>query len=534
MAIVNAAQASVKTVADPNAAYESLKPLWNKSRAVCSGERFVKSFDNFIDKISFTNLLIPFSPSMTQQQYDFYKAEAELPGITAQFSKMITGGLLRKKPIVEFNIEMPEEVVNWINNEFGKDDSSLSAFLDTALWEEVQTSRAWIFVDYPEVPNADNLSAEEKATYKPYPVLHKAESIINWKISESETGKNILSRVIIRGFKEEYDENEFHPVFKDTVWVHDLDDSGYYRIRIYQKSDKATNVPVIAGQQILKPSETKQIFELKETKENILNNGERLKMIPAWPLNGSIEPVEPMLSPIIDKEISLYNKLSRRNHLLYGAATYTPVISSDMSDEDFEAIVSSGLGSWIRLRQGDTASVLETPTAALQDMEKAIAANIEEMAKLGIRMLSPETAQSGVALDIRNAAQTAQLGFLNNKVSATMSQIIAFMISWKYDVLIKPTDVKFTLSTDFNTTPLGADWLRLTTEWYQQGLIPRSIWLMILKHNDIMPPDYNDEIGQAEINEDNLLNIQKGANLAYAQQVASAELGLTDQSQPQA
>jgi hypothetical protein len=99
-------------------------------------------------------------------------------------------------------------------------------------------------------------------------------------------------------------------------------------------------------------------------------------MIPAWPLNGSIDALEPMLSPIIDKELSLYNKLSRRNHLLYGASTYTPVIVSDMSDDDFQNIVDSGLGTWIRLRQGDDAKVLETPTAALQDMDRAIAATI--------------------------------------------------------------------------------------------------------------------------------------------------------------
>ncbi len=85
MAVVNAAQAVVKTVADPNASYESLKSLWNKSRAICSGERFVKDLDGLV---SVSNMLIPFSPSMSQRQYDFYKAEAELPGITAQFAKV--------------------------------------------------------------------------------------------------------------------------------------------------------------------------------------------------------------------------------------------------------------------------------------------------------------------------------------------------------------------------------------------------------------------------------------------------------------
>jgi hypothetical protein len=288
---------------------------------------------------------------------------------------------------------------------------------------------------------------------------------------------------------------------------------------MYQRSENTTEVPVIAGQQILRPSQAKQIFELTEINNTIMSNGERLKIIPAWPLNGSIEALEPMLSPIIDKELSLYNKLSRRNHLLYGAATYTPVIISDMSDEDFENIVDGGLGTWIRLRQGDAAQVLETPTAALQDMDRAIAAAIEEMAKLGIRMLSPESAQSGIALEIRNAAQTAQLGTLNNKVSATMSQIITFMINWRYGSDLKPSDIQFSLSADFNPIPLGADWLRLATEWYQGGLIPRSVWLVILKQNDVIPPDYDDELGKLEITADMDAVMKARGSDQFAQQL---------------
>jgi hypothetical protein len=142
-------------------------------------------------------------------------------------------------------------------------------------------------------------------------------------------------------------------------------------------------------------------------------------------------------------------------------------------------------------------------------------ASIEEMAKMGIRMLSPETAQSGVALDIRNAAQNAQMGVLNTKISNTMRQIIAFMIRWKYNIEIKIDDVQFELSADFNPTPLGADWLRLATEWYEKGLIPRSVWLQILKQNDMLSPDYDDEAGKQEITAD-MDAVMKATNPDYA------------------
>jgi len=500
MAVKNAAQAAVKTVADPSVEYETMVEIWKKNRAVCNGERFVKEYDNFIDVYNFKNLLIPFSPSMSAVQYSFYKAEAELPGITAQFSKTLIGGLLRKQPVIKFPEEYHDALHNWIMHEFGKDDSSLTAFLDAALWEEVQTSRAWVFVDYPKIENPEELTNEDFMQYKPFPVLYKAESIINTRTRSNNLGKTILDRVIVRGFKEYFEENEFHPTFRDTVWVHELNESGFYQIRVFEVKANTTNVEVKLGS---KEAKTDAVRVEEVDSYQIFANGEPLRFIPAWPLNGSIEIVQPLLAPIVDKEVSLYNKISRRNHLLYGAATYTPYIASDMTTDQFEDIVQSGLGTWIHLpQQGDQIGVLDTPTAALADMDRAIAATIEEMAKLGIRMLTPEVDQSGVALQIRNATQTAQLGSLNHKVTAIMKQVIAFMIKWRYGLELKPVDIEFTMSADFNPMPLGDNWLRLATEWYQQGLIPRSAWLALLQHNDMLSADYDDTEGRMEITQD--------------------------------
>lgn len=500
MAVKNAAQAAVKTVADPSVEYETMVEVWKKNRAVCGGERFAKEYDKSIDIYNFNNLLIPFSPSMSSAQYSFYKAEAELPGITAQFSKMLIGGLLRKQPIVKFPEEYHEELHEWIQYEFGKDDSTLTAFLDEALWEEVQTSRAWVFVDYPQIENPEELTNEDFMKYKPFPVLYKAESVINTRTRTNNVGKTILDRVIIRGLKEYYNENEFHPTFKDTVWVHELNESNQYQIRIFEVQVESTNVEVKLGSREPKTDAVKVV----EIESYVLySQGKPLDFIPAWPLNGTISISQPLLAPIVDKEISLYNKISRRNHLLYGAATYTPYIASDMSSEHFEDIVQGGLGTWIHLpQQGDQIGILDTPTAALTDMDRAIANTIEEMAKLGIRMLTPETDQSGVALEIRNAAQTAQLGSLNHKITAVMRQVIAFMVKWRYGLEIKHSDIEFTMSSDFNPMPLGEQWLRLASEWYQQGLIPRSAWLSLLKHNDMLSADYDDEEGRMEITQD--------------------------------
>ena len=277
-------------------------------------------------------------------------------------------------------------------------------------------------------------------------------------------------------------------------WVHEIRD-GIYVIRYFEE-DASTIEPAIKnGERVVDTSVQKRFKFINEVIPKA--QGNVLDSIPAWPLNGSIEPVEPILMGIINKEISLYNKISRRNHLMYGAATYTPVVIGNIPDDAFEEIVASGLGTWLRLPDPDgKIDVLKPPSEPLKDMETAIANGYIEIAKLGVRMLAPETGdQSGVALELRNAAQVAVLASLNTKISAVMRQIISFMLNWRYDLKLTVDDIKFTLSDDFNPVPQGADWLRLATEWYQSGLIPRKIWLLILKQNDMVPSDYNDEEG---------------------------------------
>jgi len=485
---INAVQTQ-KTVGDPIAEYESMLPIWLRNRAVCGGERKSKAHDYVIDTVSFSNLLVPFSPSMSDTQYAFYKAEAELPGISSAFSRMLVGSLLRRTPV----LKLPEELKvhsDWFLNDFGQDGCSLAAFLDEAVLEEIQTGRSWVYVDFPEILDENDEMA------KPYPVLWKAESVINWTTSITANGELKLTRVITRTFEDDYTINEFHPVISEIVKVHELNESGQYQVRTFKSAPK-TSVATTAGQRT--DIKDKRQFDLINVQTNFKVKGQPITIIPAWPLNGHISLQEPMISTFVDKEVSLYNKMSRRNHLLYGSATYTPVISTDMPDEDFEELVASGLGTWMRLRSGETASILATPTDALQYMEVTISAAIEEMAKLGIRMLTPETTQSGVALDIRNASQTAQLGTLNTKITSTLRQVISFMLFWKTGVYVPVSLVQLELSSDFSPTPKGESWLRLATEWYQGGLLPRSVWVQLLKQNDILPPEYDDVEGSQEI-----------------------------------
>src|SRR6056300_1653087 len=498
-----------KSVADPSDSYQSLKPLWKKSRAVLQGEENVKAHDEYLE-FDYTNILIPFSPSMTQRQYDFYKSEAELPGLTAQYCKVLISALLRKDSHLKLPEELPEDAYIWIKHNFTLDGRSLFNFLDNALWEELQTSRAWAYVDYPKISEEeyDMLTPEERDMVRPYPVLIEAENVINIQTNmHPVTRHKTLSRWVTRYLVKRYaPDNPWHPNYIDTVADYYLDAEGKLVIAYYEHPDTNNEIKVLNG-------DVKQEYEdrLTEIGFNKVNTvyptmfGERLSKIPAWPINGQIDPVEPVLMPLIDREVALYNKVSRRNHLLYGAATYTPVVQSDMTDEEFDNIVDAGLGSWLRVRKDESITVLETPTAALSDMDRAIVSTVDEMARMGIRMLSPEQAASGVALEIRNASQTAQLGTLNAKVSGTMREVIAFMLNWKYGTMYNATDVEFQMSNDFAPIVGGEGAMRLISDWYQMGIISRNTFVNIAKYNDYLPADYSDEEAVQEIQTDPLV-----------------------------
>ena len=450
--------------------------------------------------VSASNLLLPFSAKMEQSQYNWYKSEAELPGLVSQYVKIIQGGLLRKQPYLEFHDQAMEgrhpASSPHLLGRIGPKHLPLISFLAEVLQEELMTSRAVLHVDYSQTQAIA------------FPRLFKPEQVINWQCYEDGS----LRRVVV--CYETYDyidsEDPYMPNLKVVHQDHHMRWSKEHQREIYAVHE------VISGK-IDRLGSSKTVDSDIQGLKVPLMHGEPLRELPIWFLNGSVDPVEPMLAPLVSKEVALYNKLSRRNHLLFGACTYTPIVYSQMDDTDFVNIIQRGLGSWIRLGPEDRIDVLQTPTDALTDMDQAITQNIDEMTRMGLRILSPDPASgtSGIALEIRNSPQTAQLGLLNNKLSASLKEVFEFMLAWTSELYLSPdyepslnyptesgVHLDFKMSADFNASPLGVEWARLVTEWYQDRIIPRSEFVRIVKQQDVLSSDYDDQQAREELRSD--------------------------------
>jgi hypothetical protein len=404
---------------------------------------------------------------MEPEQYALLKSESELPGISSQFLKMVVGGLLRKEPAIEISPDTPE-ILDWFKESLTIDNLPLMGFLEQCIEEELQSSRGWVSVNYPSVSeNAFiNMDVKDRAKVRPYPILWSAEEVINWRFTKDRFGKEVLEAVYILGITEDYTEDRHKPEEVKTIWLHEIID-GVYQVSTFREDQEAVKV------------------------EYPRANGKPLPYLPFWPLNGNLKKGRPLLETIVDKEAVLYNKLTRRNHVLFTAAAFTPVVFADITQEEFEKLTDSGIGSWLFVPSSQgRIDTLKSPTDALVDMDRAIASNIEEIAKLGVRMLTSNVAnESGIARRLQDSPQTATISSLSAKLGSTLSQVFSELASWHFN---KPIVVEMKLSSDFDDYVIGESWLRLATEWYENGHIPRDVWVNLLKKNDVLETEYDD------------------------------------------
>ena len=492
--------ASNKTVGSPRPEWKTMQPQWRRSRAIIGGLGAAREHDT---RLTFDgNLLIPFSATMSPEQYAVLRSEAELPCITAQFAKILVESLLRKRPTL--NITSQPTLNSWLLDSFGPDGMPIEADLSAAAQEELTSGACWVFVDHPTFTEAefDALTPEDQKKVRPYVIVRRAEEVINWHYNQDKLGRRQLQFVVVRAYEDVYKQGEVHPTTHEMVYIHRLNESGKYEVQKW-KGPQKDETPTENGIAKAPANESPEGggYTLEDTIPVLIKN-EPMDYIPAWPLSGATTLTPPPLMALVEKEVSLYNKMTRRNHLLFNCATFTPYVSGDMTEEEFGKVVKAGLGSWLKIPAGATLEALSVPSDALSDYDRSIAAAIEEIAKLGVRMMAPDSAQSGVALEIRNAAQTAQLGTLNMQISNTWKQVLQCMIHWYTGEKIELDKIEFKLASDYLSALRDSNAMRLITEWYENGHIPRSVFLHILRTNDFLPDGYDDEKGKAEITED--------------------------------
>ncbi len=487
--------------------YEYYADSWEICRAIIGGNRAVKEYDlkrNHIGtintstyrnnlrnyQVSNDSILVPLNPTMSYNRWRWYLKVGVLPGLVSHYVKIMVGGMTHKPPTFQLDESVPnrEIILDWINNYFTIDGMPLLHFLDLALTEELTTGHTFIRIDYSEEHE------------RPIPIIMPAEEVINWDVISGR-----LTRVITKSYiYVNTPESPFHKTPIPVIYMHGLDPDGFYYMATYYKLDNnngtgAESDPVLNGYQLVNLTYPTNM------------QGFNLDFIPIYQMRGKVDPVEPPLQPMVDKEIELYNMESMRNHILRSHGSPTLVFKTELGTVDpviqnvqeqdaqnnynvpqqrtlDNALDAIENGSVITIEDSEELSVLDHISNHVEPHIKVIESTKQYIHALGFKMLGQiNQAESGVALDMKNRESSAVLSNISRVMSSTFKEVIRVMVFWQYGIELNSDQITLLLASDLTGKVDTVSQILL--DLHSRNIINDNELKDQLKDQDIISPD---------------------------------------------
>ena len=451
---------AVNPLTVPSNEYNNWVDEWKRSLAVVSGDAAVKRYDDGENPVK---ILAPLSLDMDPMLYTYYKQRGELPGYASSQRRTVVGALLRKKVGITLpeGFDKAEEAKDWITNNLHIGGGTLMSLMKDAFEDDLITANTWLHLDM-------NQNKEPVVEVLP------AEAVISVVVgAHPRKGFGNLVKVVVR--KQEVDEdNSYYYRYQ----IHEINADGNYQVRIYRDGEDDI---------------------VEETVEPIIptyvvdGNKVPFQEILVFPVDGTPSIQNPFLGDFVTREISLYNLLTARNHLLIMSGSLTPIITGNVNPDSEATIKGSGLGSVWTLPDGANIKILETPTGSLSAFDSAIESTRTDLRNLGARQLMKDSRTSGVAAEIQNSPYSATLSSLSRTYSNTLRKLIAYAVNWKYRTNFSVSEFDVQLSNDLSRSAIGDNAVATVTAAYNINKLPRDVWVQVLKDNSIIPQDYDDE-----------------------------------------
>lgn len=400
--------------------------------------------------------------------YQSYKKRAVFPDYVKDAVQAMIGMMHSKPPV----IELPAALENMrykatINGE------SLEYLLRRLNEQQLVAGRAGILLDLPVNP--------DPANPQPYIALYKAEHIINWDDGAVEELTLPQLNLVVLDESEYERDADFVWTFKNKYRVLVLGDvaanenTGAYTSGLFLDNNlsfnpELTNAPNLRGKTL-----NKIPFVFVNSKD----------------LVSSVD--DPPLSGLAQLAIAIYRgEADYRQNLFMQSQDTLVVIGS--AEEEFRV----GTGSTLILAQGGDAKYVGVTSTGLPEQRQALE-NDKAMAAAKAGQLIDSRSkekESGDALKIRVAAQTATLNQIALTGAAGLEQLLRIAAEW---IGANPDEVSVTPNLDFVNDELNSRALveLMTAKSMGAPLSAKSIH-SIMQDKGLTAMDYETEIGEIE------------------------------------
>jgi len=452
--------------------YNAASPIWIMCRDAYEGDAAIKArkCDGGLNGTAY----LPKLSGQKETAYANYRDRAEWYNAVGRTVTALRGMIFRKPPISI----IPEGAADSLED-ITQSGISLEQLAKRATDEILTTGRGGILVDYPKGDGAAGatVAAVEAMNRRPFWKYYPAESILNWKMDRIDN-KMVLARVALEEEKESVDpENEFGIKVSKQIRMLEINASGNYQQRIYEKDKNKKWI----------------LSELIEPKQR----GAAMRFIPFAfiGLSESGTDIEkPPLYDLVTTCIAHYRNSADFENGLFVSANPTAWAAGGFNLPD---PVPFGTGvCWISSDPAARAGYLEFTGAGLGMIATAMGEKRERMAALGSRVLSPE----------KRAVETAEVATLHRTgensiladIAGSISAVIEKCLRWHCEWMGIDGDISYQLNRDFFPVPMSPDDVRATMEAWQSGAIAFTDVIRRFKQGEFIDVNREPDDIQAE------------------------------------
>jgi hypothetical protein len=378
---------------------------WTLMRDCYKGEKQVKSKGEvYLPATSGHQIDGMLSGQLGKEAYDSYKKRAVYHNFPYDAVESYIG-LLHYKPT---QINLPKEM-EFLRSKATINGDSLSYLLRRIHAQQLITGRVGLLADI-----------DSSGSGMPYIAVYHAENIVNWDEGSDNVGMNALNLIVLDetewvrnnglGWSEEV---KYRVLSLGDVFANEEDRQS----SIYSQSILLGNVDTATPSDFITPK----------------YRGQTLNEIPFVFVNSKdvlATPDTPPLLGLANLSLAIYRAEADYRHTLYMQGQDTLVVIGGVNHGE-DSATRVGAGAKIDVDPGGDAKFIGVSSSGLAEMRQAIANDKEAaVGKAGQLMNSNSKQESGDALKIRMAAQTANLNQVAVTAAYALEELLKKVARW--------------------------------------------------------------------------------------------------------
>lgn len=399
-----------------------------------------------------------------------YRERAVFVNFSERTLQAMVGAIFRK----EGGVKVPSKYEPRLSNINNAGDQ-LYNFAKKVTREVIAFGRFGILVD------AGSSDSDDPLDRLPYMAGYAAQYIINWRTT-IVYGKPVLNQVVLL---EDHEEPvEFGSVSRPRYRVLELDESGFYRIRVIDNYNDTWSV----------------IEEVYPTD----SRRRKLSYIPfifVGPYDLSPNVSKSPIADLVDVNLSHYRTSADLEQGRFFTSQPTPIISGvNEADQENYADMSIGSGNVWLLPPATTASLLEFKGDGLGSLERALAEKERQMAQLGARLLAEpkRTAEAAETVRLRHTSETSTLASIARTVADGIKTAMETSCQWA-GIDTTKDKIEFELNQDFIDNTMEPTMLAQLIGAWQAGAMPLADLYWNLQRGEMVRPGSTLESYQGDL-----------------------------------